>query len=259
MGVAIALPFASVDAGRDNPIIKETALHSKYPSMSKTALNLVAISVFVITLSSLLGPLFHLSPTIPAIAVFGLLGFATLDTLGWQGQGGSLLVDWVAGFSPQHRDRIVRHEAGHFLVAHLLGIPVTGYTLSAWEALKQKQPGLGGVSFDDQELASQLEQGTLSAQIIDRYGTIWMAGVAAETLVYGNAEGGTDDRRKLGTVLTPLGFSASAQTQKERFCTLQANTLLQGNWSAYEALVSAMQQRTSLPECYRVIEQHYQN
>ena len=227
--------------------------------MSKTALNLVAISVFVITLSSLLGPLFHLSPTIPAIAVFGLLGFATLDTLGWQGQGGNLLLDWVAGFSPQHRDRIVHHEAGHFLVAHLLGIPVTGYTLSAWEALKQKQPGLGGVSFNDQELASELEQGTLSAQILDRYCTIWMAGVAAETLVYGSAEGGADDRRKLGTVLTGLGFSASAQTQKERFCTLRANTLLQGNWSVYEALVSAMQQRTDLPECYRVIQQHCQN
>ena len=86
-----------------------------------------------------------------------------------------------------------------------------------------------------------------------------MAGVAAENLVYGNAEGGADDRRKLGAVLTPLGFSASAQTQKERFCALQANTLLQGNWSAYEALVSAMQQRTDLPECYRVIEQHCQN
>ena len=227
--------------------------------MSKTALNLVAISVFVITLSSLLGPLFNLSPTIPAIAVFSLLGFATLDTIGWQGQGGSLLLDWVAGFSPQHRERIVHHEAGHFLVAHLLGIPVTGYTLSAWEALKQKQPGLGGVSFDDQELAAQLEQGTLSAQILDRYCTIWMAGVAAETLVYGNAEGGADDRRKLGAVLTPLGFSASAQTQKERFYALQANTLLKGNWSAYEALVSAMQQRTDVPECYRVIEQHCQN
>lgn len=227
--------------------------------MSKTALNLIAISVFVLTLSSLLGPLFNLSPVVPAIATFGLLGIATLDSFSWQGQGGTLLLDWLASTSPQHRERIVRHEAGHFLVASLLGIPVTGYALSAWSALKQGQSAQGGVSFDDQELACQLEQGTLSAQLLDRYCTIWMAGIAAETLVYDSAEGGADDRQKLRVVLTPLGFSASAQEQKQRWATLQAKTLLQENWLAYEAVVSAMQQRTELTECCRVISQHQKN
>jgi hypothetical protein len=227
--------------------------------MSQTALNLVAISVFVLTLSSLLGPLFNFSPAVPAIATFTLLGIATLDSFSWQGKGGTLLLDWLASASPQHRDRIVRHEAGHFLVAHLLGIPVAGYVLSAWEAFKQRESGQGGVSFDDQELALALEQGTLSAQLLDRYCTIWMAGVAAETLVYNSAQGGADDRSKLRAVLTPLGFSGSAQKQKERWAALQANNLLQANWSAYEALVGAMQQRAELAECFRVIEQHRQN
>ena len=135
-----------------------------------------------------------------------------------------------------------------------MGIPVTGYVLSAWEALKQRQSGQGGVSFDDRELAGSLDKG-ISAQLLDRYCTIWMAGVAAETLVYDRALGGGDDRTKLIAVLTPLGFSASACEQKERFCTLQARTLLQENWSAYEALVGAMQQRTDLDECCRIIEQ----
>lgn len=227
--------------------------------MSQTALNLTAISIFVVTLSTLLGPLFNLSPTIPAIATFSLLGLATLDNFGFQGKGGNLVLDWFASFSPQHRDRIIRHEAGHFLVAHLLNIPVTGYTLSAWEALKQKQPGLGGVSFDDRELASQLEQGTLSAQILDRYCTLWMAGGVAEDLVYGNTEGGADDLQKIRTVLTPLNFSANAQEQKQRFAALQARTLLQNNWSAYEALVDTMQQRADLSECYRAIKQEIMN
>lgn len=226
--------------------------------MSQTALNLVAISVFVLTLSTLLGPLFNLSPVGPAIATFTLLGIATLDSFSLQGKGGTLLLDWLASASPQYRDRIVRHEAGHFLTAHLLGIPVTGYVLSAWEALKQRQSGQGGVSFDDQELAASLDNGT-SAQLLDRYCTIWMAGVAAETLVYDRALGGADDRTKLKAVLTPLGFSASACEQKERFCTLQARTLLQENWSAYEALVGAMQQRIALDECCHIIEQHRQN
>ena len=223
--------------------------------MSQTSLNLIAISIFVITLSTLLGPLFNLSPTIPALATFSLLGLATLDSLTWQGRGANLVLDWFARFSPQHRDRIIRHEAGHFLVAHLLGIPVTGYTLSAWEALKQGQPGLGGVSFDDKELASQFQQGTLAAQMLNRYCTVWMAGVAAEKLVYGSAEGGTDDWQKMKTVLTPLKFSASAQEQKQRSAVLQARTLLQANWSAYEALVNKMQQGADVAECYRAIEQ----
>jgi len=77
-----------------------------------------------------------------------------------------------------------------------------------------------------------------------------MAGVAAETLVYNRAEGGADDRTKLRAVLTPL-VSASAQKQKERWAALQANTLLQANWSTHEALVGAMQQRAELAECCR--------
>lgn len=226
--------------------------------MSQTTLNLIAISIFMMTLSTLLGPLFNLSPTVPAIATFSLLGLATLDSFSWQGKGANLLLDWLASFSPQHRDRIIRHEAGHFLIAHLLEIPVSGYTLSAWEALQQRQPGLGGVSFDDRELASQLKQGTLAARMLDRYCTVWMAGVAAENLVYGSAEGGADDRQKIRTVLTPLRFSASAQEQKQRSAILQARTLLQANWSAYEALVNMMQKRADVAECCRTIDQHRQ-
>lgn len=224
--------------------------------MSQTNLNLIAIAIFSLTVLSLLGPLFNLSPTVPAIATFSILGLATLDSLSWRGQGGTLLLDWLASFSPQHRARIVRHEAGHFLVAYLLGIPVTGYALSAWEAFRQGQSAQGGVSFDDRELASWLEQGILGSQLLDRYCTIWMAGLAAETLVYGSTEGGADDRQKLRTVLTPLGFSAALQEQKERWAALQAKTLLQTNWSAYEVLVDAMQQRAAIEECYRAIDQH---
>ncbi|MGL4621022.1 MAG: ATP-dependent Zn protease, partial [Chroococcidiopsis sp.] len=146
--------------------------------MNQIALNLVAISIFVMTLSTLLSPLLHFSPVIPALATFSVLAVATLDSFSFQGKGSNLVLDWLASFSPQHRDRIVRHEAGHFLVAHLLNIPITGYTLSAWEALKQKQPGLGGVSFEDRELAAQLDRGTLTAQMLDRYCTVWMAGLA---------------------------------------------------------------------------------
>ncbi len=158
--------------------------------MGQLSLNLVAISVFMMTMSVLLGPLLNLSPAVPAIATVTVLGVATLDTLNWQGKGGTLLLDWIARFSPEYRSRIVRHEAGHFLVAHHLGLPVTGYTLSAWEAFRQGQSGQGGVQVDAQGLESELQQGKNPFPIVDRYCTVWMAGAAAEQLVYGAIQGG---------------------------------------------------------------------
>ncbi len=224
--------------------------------MNQLSLNLVAIGIFTITMTSLLGPLINVSPLVPAIATAGILGLATLDTLSWQGQGSTLLLDWLAGFSAAHRDRVIRHEAGHFLVAHQLGIPATGYTLNAWDALKQGYPGQGGVRFDAQELDAAVQQGTLPGQLLDRYCTIWMAGIAAETLIYGNVEGGADDRQKLRGLLAQLGLPPTELEQKERWSLLRAKTLLQDHPAAYEALMTAMTEGAPVSECRQAIAQH---
>jgi hypothetical protein len=226
--------------------------------MNQLSLNLVALSVFAITVSTLLGPLIHLSPVVPAAATAGLLGLAAIDTFGWQGQGSIVLLDWLAGFSAGHRARVVRHEAGHFLVAHLLEIPVTGYALNAWEAVRQGHPGQGGVRFSDVEFANELQRGSLSAQLLDRYCAIWMAGGVAESLVYGDVQGGADDRQKLQAVLAQLRLPIPERQQKERLAALRARTLLQEQSAAYEALVLALEQRASIAECYQAIEQHRQ-
>ncbi len=220
--------------------------------MSQVAINLIAISVFAMTISTLLGPLFNISQTIPAIATFAVLGIASIDNFAWEGKGGNLILDWIARFSPKYRERIVYHEAGHFLVACLLEVSITGYTLSAWEAFKRNQPGQGGVSFDDRELALQLETGKIGSQMLDRYCTVLMAGIAAEKLVYDEVEGGADDRSKLNAILNALGFSPINSQQKLRFYTLQAKTLIQDNWSNYQNLVDAMHQRKSVSECLEV-------
>lgn len=221
--------------------------------MSQTAINLVAIFVFLMTLSSLLGPLIHLSPTIPALATVTFLGIATLDNFSFQGKGGTIVLDLVARFSPEYKERILHHEAGHFLVAHLLEIPVTGYTLSAWEAWKKGQPGQGGITLEDGELTAQIEKGQITAQMLDRYCTIWMAGIAAETLFFNSSEGGNDDKSKLIEVLRVIGFSEAGYQQKQRFHLLQSKTLIQENWESYQALVAAMRERVSVEECKKAI------
>ncbi|WP_245404932.1 ATP-dependent Zn protease [Leptolyngbya sp. Cla-17] len=204
-------------------------------------------------MSALLGPLVELSPVVPAIATASALGLAALDTLTWQGRGSTLMLDWLAGFSKEHRARIIRHEAGHFLVARQLDIPVTDYTLSAWEALRKGHPGQGGVQFDTQILDAELQQGKLSAQMLDRLCTIWMAGGAAEAMVYGNAQGGDDDRGKLRALLIQIRFSAADRQHKERLSVLRAKTLLETHWTTYEALVAAMERRETVEECDRII------
>ncbi len=219
--------------------------------MSQLAINLIAISVFAMTMSTLLGPLLNISQTIPAIATFAILGVASVDSFAWEGKGGNLILDSIARFSPKYRERIVHHEAGHFLVASLLGVSITGYTLSAWEALQQNQPGQGGVSFNDEELAQQVGTGHISAQMLDRYCTVLMAGIAAEKLIYDEVEGGADDKSKLNGILNSLGFSPNSNNQKSRFYTLQAKTLIQENWSEYQNLVDAMHERKSVSECLK--------
>ncbi|MEB3280319.1 MAG: ATP-dependent Zn protease [Lyngbya sp.] len=222
--------------------------------MNQTALNLIAISIFTITMSALLGPLVHLSPVIPAGLAFSLLVLGTIDTLALSGQGSTVLIESIEGISPEKRDRIVRHEAGHFLVAYLMEIPVTGYALNAWEAWRQGQMAQGGVRFNDRELGGQLQKGQLSAQLIDRYCTVWMAGIAAENLAYEKAEGGLEDRGKIRAVWAQLRRPPSEATLKERWATLQAQTLIEQNQQAYEALVEAMKQRISVEECYQILE-----
>jgi hypothetical protein len=215
--------------------------------MNQVSLNLVAALVGAMTFSVLLGPLLHIPQEIPAIAVFCILGLATLDNFSFQGRGTGLVVDWFAQRSPQHRARVIHHEAGHFLVAQRLGIPITGYTLSAWEAMRRGQPGAGGVSFAEPAIA----EGKISAELLDQYCTLWMAGIAAELEVYGAAEGGAEDRQKLWGLVQFLKLNGQ---QKERLALLRAKGLLKENWTAYEALVKAMEQRSPVEECLTILD-----
>ncbi|MGB3535634.1 MAG: ATP-dependent Zn protease [Microcoleaceae cyanobacterium] len=223
--------------------------------MRPVTLNLIAITIFLMTLSVLMGPLINLSPTIPASIVFVLLVLGAADALALQGQGSSILLDALEGSSGQTRDRVIHHEAGHFLAAYLMEIPVSGYALNAWEAFQQGQKAQGGVRFNDEELLTQLQQGQLSTQLLDRYCTVWMAGIAAEQWVYQQANGGTDDRQKIRILWRQLQRSSNEAQIKERWAILQAKALLEKHQSAYDALVTALKQRTPIPECYQILEQ----
>ncbi|CCH93178.1 Similar to tr/Q8YUD8/Q8YUD8 [Microcystis aeruginosa PCC 9432] len=221
--------------------------------MEQTALNLIAITVFSITLSVFVTPLLSISPFVPALATFSLLGLVTVDTLTFNNRGVTLLLD---ALSPsKHRQRVIYHEAGHFLTAYILGIPIASYSLTAWEAFRQGQEGVGGVQFDLADLEQKVKNFTDFPAFLERISTVWMAGIAAETLVYGKAEGGESDRFYLQSALKLAGVPENNYAQKERWSLLQAKTLLEKQQTAYQALVIAMEKRTSVEECCRVISE----
>ena len=221
--------------------------------MEQTSLNLVAIAVFAMTLSALLSPVLNISPFIPAATTFAILGLATVDSFSWEGKGLTLLLDVFT--SSEERQRIIHHEAGHFLAAYCLGIPVTGYTLTAWETFRKgEEAGIGGVQFDF-TLLSDEEKVSKNPLIIERSFTVLMAGIAAEKMIYNNVEGGEEDKHNLRAIMRLLGIRADLYQQKENWALLQAKNLLIRHQTAYEGLVKLMEKRASVEECQQFIKE----
>lgn len=233
--------------------------------MNPTTFNLLAVSVFAFVLLSLVGPLLNISPGAVAIALTGCASVLALDRFSFKGKGGNLVIDLLSSQSSEYRQRILHHEAGHFLVAHLLEMPVQSYTLSAWEGIKAGLPGLGGVVVEALTEKTEKTEKTASVpfsrQQIDRCCTVWMAGIAAETQTYGSAQGGEDDQRQIkqlwaqaqGAAVATAGENAETQM---RWALLQAQSLLAKQHQAYEALVTAMAERSPVSFCIQQIDQH---
>jgi hypothetical protein len=217
--------------------------------MSDTTVNAVAIAIFTMTLSALLGPLFHISPLLPALGTLSVLGLVTADQLGWEGKGTNLLLSLWA--SPAEKQRQLHHEAGHFLVAYYLGIPVLDYQLGAWQSFQRGQVGQAGVQFDLSGLDQDWQTFPLQ---LERWSTVLMAGIAAEQLQYGQAQGGQNDRQQLHQVFALAGLPSQQWPLKERWALLQAKNYLQRHASAYQNLMQAMAEGASVVTCHQVLQ-----
>jgi hypothetical protein len=215
-------------------------------SSQDIALNIVALSVFTISMTSLVGPLVNISPLWPSAVLFGLLVLTCLDSFYYQSRGADLVVDSIARRNPAYVQRVVYHEAGHFLVAQLAGIQVTGYALSAWEAWRKGQTGRGGVAFVP-------PPEVLTASELDAYCLVWMAGVAAEQLIYGDSQGGADDRLKLRGMLKLAGFDAASRRRTEDMALLKAKQQLVAQRPTLDALAKALEDRKSIEQCRQLI------
>lgn len=220
--------------------------------MRDTTLNAIAIVIFLTTLATLLGPLVHLSPLVVAGVAATGLGVFTLDQLNLEGRMGGWLSDGLAWLSPAHRQRILHHEAGHLVVATLLEVPLTSYALSPWQAWRQGWWGQGGVIAALPGGTSQT-LATSTPLWIDRYCQVWMAGMAAEEMIYGDALGGDADVLALQRFWQALNRPQAEAPVKQRWAQLQARTLLESHRQTYEAVVQAMAAGAAIEACCQLV------
>lgn len=187
----------------------------------------------------------------------GLLFLWTLDLVSFNGGVGSLILDTIGHvFSQKYRSRVTQHEAGHFLIAYLVGILPKGYTLTSLDALK-KEGSLNiqaGTAFVDFEFLEEVNTGKLSATTLNRFSCVALAGVATEYLLYGYAEGGLADINKLDMLIKGLGFTQKKADSQVRWSVLNTILLLRRHEAARAKLADAMSMGKSVGCCIDVIE-----
>ena len=169
----------------------------------------------------------------------GLAVAALADQIVMGGAVGERLARLVV---PAYGERVVVHEAGHLVAAYLLGCPVRGVVLSASEAQRKGIPGQAGTVFFDEDLDRGARGGGFTAESVDRWSVVVMAGIAAEALRYGQAEGGSADEAALAGVVAALNppWTEAQLRNQARWAAAEAVALLRGHKDAHDAVTRAL-------------------
>ncbi|XP_023769373.1 uncharacterized protein LOC111917965 [Lactuca sativa] len=203
--------------------------------------------------------LFDLGPEELLYFSLGIFFLWTLDSVGFAGGFSSLVLDTIGhNISQKYHNRVIHHEAGHFLIAYLLGILPKGYTLSSLEAF-QREGSLNvqaGTVFVDFEFTEEISAGRVSAKMLNRFSCIALAGVATEYLLYGYAEGGLSDVNTLDKLLNSLGFTQKKADSQVRWAVLNTILILRRHERARTHLANAMSAGKSVGSCIDVIEKN---
>ncbi|KAF5188001.1 Atp-dependent zinc metalloprotease [Thalictrum thalictroides] len=182
-----------------------------------------------------------------------ILGLAFMDSIFL---GGSCLAQ-ISSFWPPYRRRILVHEAGHLVTAYLMGCPIRGVILDPIVAMQMGIQGQAGIQFWDEKLESELAEGKLSSASFDRYCMVLFAGIAAEALIYGEAEGGENDEnlfRSICLLLQPP-LSIAEMSNRARWSVLQSYNLLKWHKHVHRAAFKVLESGESLSDVIRSIEE----
>jgi len=148
--------------------------------------------------------------------------------------------------SPAYRRRQNYHEAGHLMVGHLLGLEVARYNAASSNG--------GGAEIEFVSPFSALKR---THDVLDGVIVLAMAGVAAEVVACGDAEGGYTDvsqARGLMQSASPPIVERRDQDDRIRWATLTALTLLQNNRQRLDELSALFETAPDVGTCIRALE-----
>ncbi|CAA7395073.1 unnamed protein product [Spirodela intermedia] len=179
-----------------------------------------------------------------------LIGSISLIVLAVGSISPGLLQAGIGAFSaffPDYQDRITSHEAAHFLVAYLVGLPILDYSLDI---------GKEHINLLNERLQKLIYSGQLDDKELDRLAVVCMAGLAAEGLRYDKVVGQSADLFTLQRLInrTKAQISKEQQQNLTRWAVLFAASLLKNNRAAHEALMAAMARKAPVMECIEAIE-----
>jgi len=151
---------------------------------------------------------------------------------------------------PKYVDRRYKHEAGHFLAGYLCGLPIAEYDVTKsipevvlYETRKGNIPA-DGVEFR----VTRDEANALSV--------VALSGAVAEVESFGTAKGGQQDLELLNKILSRCDprMSPNQMQDQTRWAAAEASRLLKENEEPLEALVEALRNKATIPECIALLE-----
>ena len=265
-------------------------------------------------------------PEILRFCVVWVLSFTPLALVGYgiatPEKLQALLVSIQRELFPTYRKRMIQHEAGHFLLSHLLGYPIQGYSSNAVKNAVEFYPlsdpnagrdranllgfdkpskgvldsardfdmssSTGDAAFFSQEgrgaeivesqsvfrqsknytnnpflkLPSQMEPTNswpyrgFDHSTVDKLAVVSVAGVCAEILAFGNAEGGVADFSQLRQIFRSADPELTERDMENRirFSVGFAMTQLRLHLGALDALAEVMERNGNVAECVAAIE-----
>ena len=185
------------------------------------------------TLVAVFGPLVGISPAWIAVGIGGLLVGLTVDASQWQGLGGHLLAEALPGGRARLR-RIACHEAGHLLLARENELPVQRVLVGTRACLQAGVRSNGATEF---EIPTSVR---MSLEDLRRWSRVLQAGIAAESLVYGAARGGADDRALLGRLWGLSGHDVDTAQREQRRARREVEQWLRQQQTELEQLADQL-------------------
>ena len=168
------------------------------------------IAVAGITALGAFGPALGLSAAWIVVAVGGALVTLSVDAATWEGMGGHIIAEALPGGQERLR-RIAVHEAGHVLIAEAEQLPVQQVLVGTLACVRAGLRSSGATEFTVPDSVR------MPLEDLRRWSRVLQAGIAAETVVFGQARGGADDRALLGRLWGLSGHDvATAQREQRR-------------------------------------------